>query len=375
VFERIRHMLVKEVTQIFRDPRMRGMVLVVPVAQVLVFGYAVTTDVRDVPLDVFDLATGPASRELVARFVQSGYFDVVGHVSTDDEARSLIDRGEALAVLRVERDFEDDLRAGRTAPVQFILDGTDSNTAGIALNYGARIASRFSEQVLLSQQVRQHGAGPEGGVELQMRAWFNENLESRFYFIPGVIAMLVMLLTLTLSSMGIVREKEIGTIEQIMVTQMSAREFLLGKTIPCALLALFDVVLITLVAVFWFDVPLRGQIGWLFVATLLYLMTAIGAGLIISTVSQTQQQAMMSTFFFYLPAILLSGFVFPVDNMPEVVQWLTVLNPLRHFLVIIRGIFLKGIGPSVLWPQMLALFLIGAGTLALAIGRFRKTLE
>jgi ABC-2 type transport system permease protein len=367
-------MMIKEFTQIFRDPRMRSMVLVVPLVQILIFGYAVTTDVRHVPLGVYDLANGPASRELVARFVQSGYFDVVGYVSTDRAARDLIDRGRALAILRVERDFEDDLRAGRTAPVQFILDGTDSNTAGIALNYGARIAGQFSEQVLISQQVREHGSANRGGVDLQMRAWFNENLESRYYFIPGVIAMLVMLLTLTLSSMGIVREKEIGTIEQIMVTPMSSLEFITGKTIPCAALAFFDVILVTLVAVFWFDVPLRGHVGWLLASTVLYLMTAIGAGLFISTLSQTQQQAMMSTFFFYLPAILLSGFVFPVDNMPEVVQWLTVVNPLRHFLVIIRAVFLKGIGPSILWPQMLALALIGVTTLGLAVSRFRKTL-
>jgi ABC-2 type transport system permease protein len=374
MFERIRHMMRKEFTQIFRDPRMRGMVLFVPVVQVLVFGYAVTTDVRHVPLGVYDLANGPASRELVARFVQSGYFDVVGYVSTDRAARSLIDRGKALAVLRVDRDFENALRSGRPAPVQLILDGTDSNTAGIALNYGARIAAQFSRQVLFSQQVRQHGSMPDAGVDLEMRAWFNENLESRFYFVPGVIAMLVMLITLTLSSMGIVREKEIGTIEQIMVTPMSSLEFILGKTIPCAAIAFFDVILVTLVAVFWFDVPIRGHLVWLFLATVLYLMTSLGMGLFISTTARTQQQAMMSTFFFYLPAILLSGFVFPVDNMPEVVQWITVVNPLRHFLVIIRAIFLKGVGPSVLWPQMLALALIGTGALALAVSRFRKTL-
>jgi len=211
-------------------------------------------------------------------------------------------------------------------------------------------------------------------VKLQTRAWFNENLESRNFYVPGVIAIIVMLITLMLTSMAVVREKEIGTMEQIMVTPITPSEFILGKTIPFALIGFADVVLITVLGVFWFDVPIRGNLLMLFVATALYLMTTLGVGLLISTVSETQQQAMMSTFFFYFPAVLLSGFMFPIANMPVAIQWLTYLNPLRYFLVIVRGIFLKGIGPAVLWPQMTALAVMGLVVLWLASRRFQKTL-
>jgi ABC-2 type transport system permease protein len=211
-------------------------------------------------------------------------------------------------------------------------------------------------------------------VKLETRAWFNENLESRNFYVPGVIAIIVMLITLMLTSMAVVREKEIGTMEQIMVTPITSVEFILGKTVPFALIGFADVVLITVLGVFWFDVPIRGSLLLLFVATALYLLTTLAIGLFISTVSQTQQQAMMSTFFFYFPAVLLSGFMFPIANMPVVVQWLTYLNPLRYFLVIVRGVFLKGVGPDVLWPQMIALAVMGRVALWLAAKRFRKTL-
>jgi len=218
-----------------------------------------------------------------------------------------------------------------------------------------------------------NAAGP-AGVEVQTRAWFNENLESRNFFVPGVIAMMIMLITLLLTSMAVVREKEIGTIEQIMVTPITPAEFILGKTIPFAIIALFDVLLVTVVGVFWFDIPVRGSLPPLFFCSLIYLMTALSVGLLISTVSDTQQQAMMSTFFFFFPALLLSGMMFPIANMPEPVQWLTYLNPLRYFLVIVRGIFLKGVGIDVLWPQITALAIMGIAMLWLAANRFHKTI-
>ena len=214
-----------------------------------------------------------------------------------------------------------------------------------------------------------------GRVELETRTWFNENLESRNFYVPGVIAIVVMLITLMLTSMAVVREKEIGTIEQIMVTPITSAEFILGKTLPFALIGFANVVLVTLIGVFWFGVPIRGSLLMLFFATSLYLLTTLGVGLLISTQSRTQQQAMMSAFFFYFPAVLLSGFMFPIANMPQVIQWLTYLNPLRYFLVIVRGIFLKGIGPEVLWPQMFALAVLGVATLWLASRRFQKTLS
>jgi ABC-2 type transport system permease protein len=373
--ERIKHMLVKEFIQIFRDPRMKGVIFLMPVIQLLVFGYAVTTDVRHIPTAVYDLDHSIASRELVARFVESGYFEVLEYVDNDRRAQELVDQGKAGAVLRMNKGFEEDLRAGRRAQVQVIVDGTDSNTAGIVLGYSSKIAGQFSTQVLAQRLARSAGAaGRPGEVAVETRAWFNENLESRNFYVPGVIAIIVMLVTLMLTSMAVVREKEIGTMEQIMVTPITPVEFILGKTVPFALIGFADVILITVLGVFWFKVPIRGNLLLLFVATALYLVTTLAIGLFISTVSRTQQQAMMSTFFFYFPAVLLSGFMFPIANMPEAVQWLTYLNPLRYFLVIIRGIFLKGVGPSVLWPQMLALVVMGRLTLWLATRRFRKTL-
>lgn len=375
MFERIRHMLIKEFIQVFRDPRMRAVVFVMPIVQVLVFGYAVTTDVKHVRLAVLDLDASVASRELTAQFTETEYFDLAGHIDTDADAARLLDHGDAQAVLRIHHGFEADLRAGRTAPLQLLVDGTDSNTAGIVLDYSSRIIGRFGNHVLATRLSRMGADGASAEpLTLETRAWFNANLESRNYYVPGVIAILVMLITLMLTSMAVVREKEAGTMEQIMVTPITPGEFILGKTLPFAVIAFADVVAITLVAAFWFQVPLEGSLLLLFGATGLYIMTTLGIGLLISTMSSTQQQAMMGTFFFYLPAVLLSGFMFPIANMPKSIQWLTYANPLRYFLVIIRGIFLKGVGPSVLWPQMVALFAMGVGTLWFATTRFKKTL-
>jgi ABC-2 type transport system permease protein len=367
----LKHMLKKEFIQTFRDPRMRAVLVVVPIFQVLVFGYAAVTDIRNVRTAVFDGDHSPRSRELVARFGGSGYFDLRHHPSTDAEVRSLLDRGAAQMVLRVNPGFGADIGAGRTAKVQLLLDGTDSNTAVLILSYAGRVVAAYGDEIFAARAGR---AGQPPPVTLESRAWFNENLESRPFFVPGVIALLVMVITLMLSAMAIVREKEIGTIEQIMVTPMTRGQFILGKTIPFILIGYMNVLIITLVAVFWFDVPIRGSLLTLLLATGLYLMSMLGLGLFISTVSRTQQQAMMTTFFFAMPFILLSGFIYPIANMPEAVQWLTYLNPLRYFLVIIRGVFLKGIGISILWPQLLALCLLGATLLALATRRFRKTM-
>lgn len=374
MLERINHMLVKEFIQIFRDPRMRSMILIMPILQTLAFGYVVTTDVRNIPTAIFDLDNSPSSRELGAAFAGSGYFDIVEYVRDEERARELVDRGLVKAVLRMNEGFENDLRAGRTATLQIILDGTDSNTAGIVLNYAGQITGRFSEQMLVTRFTRRLGQTVDPPrVELHTRAWFNENLESRNFYVPGVIVLLVTLVTLMLASMAVVREKEIGTIEQIMVTPISQAEFILGKTIPFTLIGFVDVALVTAVAAYWFEVPIRGSLLLLLLATALYLMSTLGIGLFISTISRTQQQAMMTAFFYYFPAMLLSGFVFPVANMPEKVQWLTYLNPLRYFLTIIRGIFLKGVGLDILWPQMAALLVLGMVTLWFAARRFQKT--
>lgn len=374
MLERIKHMLRKEFIQVFRDPKMKGVIFLMPIVQLFVFGYAVTTDVKHIATAVYDLDNSVVSRELLSRFEGSGYFDIVKYVSDEGTAHQLLDRGNVQAVIQINNGFDRNLRSGKTSRLQIILDGTDSNTAGIVLDYSAKITRAYSEDVLTERISRVKGRMQSNEVvAIASRPWFNENLESRNFYVPGVIAIIVMLITLMLTSMAVVREKEIGTIEQIMVTPITSTEFILGKTVPFAIIGFVDVALITIVAVGWFGIPIRGNLLLLFVATGLYLMTTLGVGLLISTVSQTQQQAMMSTFFFYFPAVLLSGFMFPIANMPQSIQYLTYLNPLRYFLVIVRGIFLKGVGPSILWPQILALAVMGRVTLWLAARRFKKT--
>ena len=368
-------MLIKEFIQVLRDPRMRFVVFVIPAVQTLVFGYAVNTDVRQVATAIYDLDNSSQSREIAAMFLASGYFRLREHVYEEKRARELIDRGEVKAVLRMNRGLGEQLAGGRGGSVQMILDGTDSNTAGIALNYATRIVGDYSAKLQLDAAARRGGVQQQlRGVELESRTWYNENLESRNFYVPAVITNIVFIITMLLSSMAVVREKEIGTIEQVIVTPIGKGEFILGKTVPFILIGFINVTLISLVAVFWFEVPLRGSIPLLFGATALFLMSSLGIGLLISTVSRTQQQAMMSAFFVIFPAILLSGFAFPIESMPRIVQWITCVNPMRFFLVIIRAIFQKGVGVEILWPQLLALLMIGVAILSTAVLRFKKTL-
>ena len=370
--ERLLCMIKKEFIQIFRNSKMRAIVLIMPLVQSMVFGYAVTTDVKQVTTAVYDQARTPESRDLVDRFIHSGYFSVKQTIHSDREMDELIDRGIVAAIIRIPPDFSGKLASGTTVAVQIVVDGTDSNTAGVVLNYAGNIIRNDAIEILRKRTDR---PGWEAtGVHLQTRAWFNENLTSRNFYVPGVIASIVMLVTLLLTSMSVVREKEMGTMEQIIVTPITSAEFIIGKTMPSIILGFVNMIFVTLISVFWFDIPVRGSIVTLLVANGFFLMTTIGAGLFISTLSDTQQQAMMSAFFFYLPAVLLSGFMFPIANMPDVVQAFTYFNPLRYFLIIIRGLFLKGVGVAILWPQILALFILGSLVLTLAVKRFHKNL-
>jgi ABC-2 type transport system permease protein len=370
MLERLKPMLVKEFIQTFKDPRMRMVLFVVPILQVIVFGYAVTTDVKDIQTAVYDLDNSPESREMVSRFTGSGHFRVTGTVSTDAQVTDLMDRGAVRVVIRMNRGFGETVRGGKSAPLQLVLDGTDSNTTSVVLAYTGQILGDLRARLLVRAR---GGSGGAGGVTLVSRAWFNENLESRNFYVPGVIAALLAVISLILSSMAIVREKEIGTIEQIMVTPIGRAEFILGKTLPFLLIGVLNVVLVSVVAVWWFDVPIRGNPLLLMGSALLYLVSMLSIGIFISTVSRTQQQAMMTAFFFMLPAMMLSGFIFPIANMPVWVQWLTYLNPLRYFLVVIRGVFLKGIGFELLWPQLVGLAVLAAAMLTFASLRFKKT--
>jgi ABC-2 type transport system permease protein len=368
-FERIKQMVLKEFIQIFRDKRMKAIVFVIPLLQTMVFGYAVTMDVNHIPTAVYDVDRSYESRELVRRLTASGYFDVLYHPGSPDEIRDLLDRSKITFALQIDRGFSADLKRRIPASVQVLVDGTDSNTGIVALDYANRIILRYQHDLSATRQAAQSVR-----IELRQRAWYNPELKSKNYNVPGVIAMVIMLTSLLLTSMAVVREREIGTMEQLMVTPLRPAELILGKTIPFAIIAFFDMVLVTVFGVLVFDIPINGSLALLPLSTAIYLLSILGVGLVISTVAKTQQQALMSTFLFYMPAVLLSGFMFPIENMPEVFQYLTYLNPLRYFLIIIRGLFLKGNGVSILWPQMIALLVIGVAVISYSALRFRKRL-
>jgi len=376
MWERILTILRKEFRSVLRDPRMRFVILGLPLIQTLIFGYAVSLDVRHVKLVVIDRDATPASRALVARFTGSAYFDAIRYTLNEDEGRALIDAATASALLQINAGYQEHLRGGRLAPVQLIVDGSDSNTARFVVNYATQIAATANTEFVLDQTRRLTGRTPATGrVDLQPRAWFNADLESRNFYVPGIIAMLVMLIGLMLTSMAIVREKEVGTIEQVMVTPIRPVEFILGKCAPFAVVGFVNTAMVTAIALLWFGIPFRGSFLLLLLGVALFLLSTLGIGLFISTVSQTQQQAMMTTFFFFFPAMLFSGFIFPIANMPTVFQWLSLADPLRYMLVIIRGVFLKGVGFDVLWAQLAALLAIGVIVLTFAVRRFHKNLS
>lgn len=383
--ERIKQFLIKEFIQAFRDPRTRLLLFLPPLIQLFIFGYAVTSDIKEIPTAIYDLDRTRESKDLIDRFIYSGYFSIRSTIEGQGEIDRLMDSGRVNVVLKIGPDFSNALKGKKETSIQVIVDGTDSNTASVVVGYTNRIVNSYIQEILLKrfQELSNRLAFEKGmpfrpdfgPIRVESRAWFNPNLESRNFYVPGIIASLVMLVTLLLTTLSVVREKEIGTMEQLMVTPIRSHELILGKTVPFALIGFMDVLLITTVGVLWFKVPIRGSLLLLFISTALYLLSSLGIGLFISTISKTQQQAMMSTFFFFFPAILLSGFVFPIANMPIWIQYLTYLNPLRYFLVIIRSIFLKGTGMEALWEEMVALFILGTLVMTLSILRFQKRLD
>lgn len=374
--ERIAEMVKKELRQIARDPRLRRLLLVAPVIQLMVFGYAVSTDVRHTATFVVDQDRSAASRELLDAFTASGYFDVVGRSQRAGDAVTALDHGDAVVALVVPPGFAEAL-AGPGATVQVLVDGTNSNVATIALGYAERIAAEHGARIAAERAgiERDPAGGPAAaGVDLRERAWYNPSLESRNYNVPAVVGALILLVCLLLTALAVVREREIGTLEQLMVTPLTPAELIAGKTLPFALIGLLDLALVTTLAILWFRVPFTGSLGVLLLASVLFLFSGLGTGLFISTISSTQQEAFMASFLTFMPAMLLSGFMFPVSAMPEVFRWLTLLNPLRHYLEIVRAVFLKGAGLEVLWPQHLALAGLGAAILTAAVVRFGKRL-
>ncbi len=366
---------------------MRILLFLPPMIQLIIFGYAVNLDVLNSRIAWLDGDQTPISRSLLAEFEGSSYFVVTATPDTPEEAQDLLDRGDVMGVVRVLPGFARTLERGDTAAVQVLVDGSDSNTASTVASYASRVIGSFSVRYLGNRQRAllmnvQATTGRDQplnaelpSVKTDSRVWFNEDLKSRNYFVPGILVNIITIVTLMLTALAIVREKEIGTMEQLMVTPIRPIELIMGKTLPFALVGLVQVALVTVLALLLFRVPFRGNPFLLLITAALYLMTTLGVGLFISTVSETQQQAMMGSFFFFTPAFMLSGFTFPIHNMPVAVQYLTYLNPVRYFIEICRGLFLKGSGVSVLWPQMVAMAIFGVAILTASTLRFHKHLD
>jgi ABC-2 type transport system permease protein len=374
---RLKQMLIKEIIQMLRDKRTRMILIVPPIIQMLIFGYAATFEVRHVPMAILDFDHSQESRDLVSRFTSSPYFNVRPQLEDARQLRGMIDSGDATVGMEIDAGFAQKLRKGETAPLQVIVDATNSNTALIASSYIGQIALGFAHDYqqdhigrIAPQMLAQMPA-----LELEQRPWYNASLSSRWFFVPGVIGSLTLVLVITLTAFAVVREREIGTLEQIMVTPIRPVEFILGKTLPFFLIGLFDVSLIAAVGTFWFQVPFRGHLWVLLVGSVLFLVCMLGVGLLISTVSATQQQAMVTAFFFIMPAIVFSGFGFPIATMPLWLQYATYLSPLRYFLIVLRATYLKGVGMDILWPQMAAMGALGIGLLAISILRFHKAID
>lgn len=365
----LRHVLEmvrKERRQLLRDPRTRLIMFVAPVVQLVMFGYAVNTDIRDTATFVVDQDLTATSRRLVDAFEATGRFRVVGVSLRPADLRETLDRGTATVGIQIPRGFAADLAVDRPATVQILIDGTQSNTATVALGYAERVVASFARERM--------GDAVPPGTDLRARAWYNPGLESRMYNVPAVIGVVILLMCLLLTALAVAREREVGTLEQLMVTPLTATELMLGKTIPVAVVGLIDLALVTAVAVFWFDVPLRGSLPALVLAALVYIVAGLALGLLISTVSRTQQEAFMTMFLFVLPAIILAGFLYPVETMPPFFRWLSMLDPVRHFLVIVRAIFLKGDGILDLWVEYLILTAMACAALTFSVSRFRKTM-
>ena len=385
MWNRILAILWKEFFQTLRDPRRRSLLIGPPLLQLVLFGYAVNLDVEHAPIAWMDMDRTPESRELLAAFQGSRYFRITALPAVDPEVQDLMDHGKVQAVLRVLPGYARDVKRGNSASVQILVDGTNSNTASIVASYATQIVLTHATQTLADRQnsrlvgltAKIGGAAPAviPVLTAQSRVWFNPDLVSRVYFVPGVIVNIIALVTIMLTSMSIVREKEIGTMEQLMVTPVKPLEVIMGKLLPFAVVGVVEVALVVAAARLIFHVPIRGNILLLFGCSLLYLLSTLGVGLFISTISQTQQQAMMASFFFFMPAMLLSGFAFPIRNMPPAAQYLTYLNPLRYFMQIVRDLFLKGVGVASLWQEILALFVFGMAILSLSALRFHKNLD
>ena len=370
MIRRIRMLMRKEFLELLQSPRLLGLIFVAPMLQLGMLGYAVTTDVKNVPIVIVDGDRSSASRLILERFSASSSFRVVGEVYRPADVDEYLKQGRAALAIVIPIGLQDAIEGRRspiTQTIQILADGSDSNSSGIALAYAIGLIGDVNRTLAIERGL------PPGGLDARVRVWYNPELESRDFMLPGVLALLLLVITSNLSSMAIVRERGVGTLEQLNVTPLGRWELILGKLLPYGVIGLIDVLLVLAVVLLWFEIPLRGSVWLLLGGCLVYVLCTLGLGLFVSTISATQQQAMMTaTFFFLMPMVYLSGFIFPIENMPTVIQWVTLLIPLRYFLVIVRGIFLRGVDFSVLWPQFAALAVWGVTVLTLAAVRSRK---
>lgn len=374
---RIYHLLLKEFLELKRDKSARFRLLVPPVVQMVLFGYAATFEVFNVATVVLDQDQTQESRALIADFVHSSRFKLVAVATERRQVQDAVESSTAQLGIVVPPGFAGLLRKGQSAPLQVLVDGTNSNTALIALGYAGQISGAFGQAYAqdLAQRTGRALGRPLVHVALLERYWYNPNLNSRWFFVPGVIGTLTLITIVNLTAFAIVREREVGTLEQILVTPIQPIEFIVGKTLPFFLVGLLEMSIVAAVGMLWFKVPFKGNPLVLLLGTCLFLLSVLAIGLLISTVCKTQQQAFASNFFVLNPMFILSGFSFPIASMPDALQWLTYVDPLRYFLVIIRATYLKGVGIDILWPQMAALAALGLVLFALAVLRFRKSLD
>jgi len=366
----------KEFLQLRRDPRLFPVIFISPILQLLLMGYAANLDVRNIPSVICDMDRSSASRGFLDGFMNSGYFSVSARVGRIEEIDRYLDQGAAAMAFVIPRGFGDKLAGGKQASVMIIADGSESQSATIGVNYAAIITGRYTQRIILEAFEKMRGSGVRPvTVNSEVRVWYNPELSSRNFMLPGVLGLILMIMTTSLASLGIVREKEAGTMEQLIVTPIRPYQLIVGKLLPFVLIGLIQSALVVSAAKWWFLVPVRGSVPLLFALSLAFMLNTLGVGLFISTISRSQQQAMFTTIFFIMPMMLLGGFVFPIENMPRFFQFVSFAVPTRYFFVIIRGIMLRGAGWPELWDQAAALLALGSVLLGLSVLRFHKKLE
>ena len=372
---RLMSIIRKEFIQIFRDPRTLGLILVMPIIQMFLLGYAATTDIRNVPLAVWDQSRTPESRALLDAFRAADYFNISYEIRSQSDIATLIERGEVRAVLIIPPDYNARLLEG-DAQVSMILDGSDATAGSTTLSTARLVGQSYAVKILTEQAARQgRGSAVRVPLDVRTQVWYNPDLVSAYFMIPGVVGMVLYFITALLTAAAIVRERERGTIEQLIVTPIRSWELVVGKVLPYVILGFLDTIEVLILGHFWFKVPIRSDLGLLFGASGLLLLSSLGIGLFASTMANTQQEAFLTVVFTMLPTIFLSGFFFPIEAMPRFLQWVSYAIPLRYYLVIIRALLLKGVGASAIQSQLIALALFGVIIMTAAALRFRKRLD